>query len=93
MANALWDFLVCEVYIRDWYYDVYNQKPHLDKDLYLWVLGYHQFVDKLMWCGLSFRTMDDIVGDYANHATQTRTRMEEYAREHFCNSDENQDYA
>lgn len=80
MADALWSFLCNEVYISDWYKDTYNQRPHLDKDLYLWALGCHDLVDTLLWCGLSFRRMNDIIGDYVHSAHDIRTRMEEYAR-------------
>lgn len=82
MADALWSFLCNEVYISDWYKDIYNQRPHLDKDLYLWALGYHDLVDTLLWCGLSFRRMNDIIGDFVHSARDIRIRMEEYA----CNN-------
>lgn len=72
MGEWLWSYLCQEVYISDWYKDIYNQRPHLDKDLYLWALGYHNMVNTLSWRGLSCRTMDDIVNDYVHGAKKVR---------------------
>ena len=72
MGEWLWSYLCQKVYISDWYKDIYNQRPHLDKDLYLWALGYHNIVNTLFWCGLSCRTMDDIVNDYVHDAKKVR---------------------
>lgn len=72
MGEWLWSYLCHEIYISDWYKDVYNQRPHLDKDLYLWALGYHDMVNTLLWRGMSFRTMDDIINDYERSAKRVR---------------------
>ncbi len=76
LNEALKRFLDRELYFSDWYKDTYNQRPHLDVDLYLWALGFEETVDSLPWVGLSFRTMDGIVEDYADHAKRTRERLE-----------------
>lgn len=72
MGKWLWSYLCHEVNISDWYKDVYNQRPHLDKDLYLWALGYHNMVNTLLWRGMSFRAMDDIINDYVRSAIKVR---------------------
>ena len=76
LKEALSYFLDRELYFSDWYKDTYNQRPHLDVDLYLWALGFEEAVDTLPWVGLSFRKMDDIAEDYADSAKRTRERRE-----------------
>ena len=75
-ADALWYYLLNEVYFSDWYKDTYNQRPHLDGDLYLWALGFGDLVNTLTWRGLGSRSMDDIIGDYCRSAKAVREAWE-----------------
>ena len=76
MGRCLWSYLRNEVYISDWYKDTYNQRPHLNGDLYLCALGYRDLVDTMTWVGLSFTTMDNIIEDYAKSAKRSREYLE-----------------
>ncbi len=76
LCKALWAYLRNDVYFSDWYKDTYNQRPHLNGDLYLYALGYTELIDRLTWLGLSFRTMNDIIEDYAKSAQRSREYLE-----------------
>lgn len=72
LGEALMQSLDRNLYFSDYYKDVYNQRPHLDRDLYLTALGFGGLVNKLLWTGLSFQTMDNILDGYASSAKERR---------------------
>ena len=72
LGEALKQSLDRSLYFSDYYKDVYNQRPHLDRDLYLTALGFGDLVNRMLWTGLSFKTMEDILDGYASSAEKTR---------------------